>query len=165
MRLKSVLVLSLILAATSPSTGRMFDNWSYSKLFKAADLVVIARAGPTVDTGAKPTDPRYADMLVGEETQFTIESVLQGKAPVGGLTVRHFRFADSNKIGFDGPQLAFFRTKPRVFKGPDIGYVSLGIPDYLLFLRPTGDGAFEPVSGQIDAAQSVKEMYGSSGGE
>ena len=40
----------------------------------------------------------------------------------------------------------------------DKAYITMVPPDYLLFLKKRDDGRYEPVTGQMDAAESVREV-------
>jgi hypothetical protein len=57
----------------------------------------------------------------------------------------------------DGPQLFTFRTTAlRVTIGEEKKI--LPAPEYMLFLKKLKDGRYEPMSGQIDPALSVREL-------
>ena len=158
MRNLSSLIAMLVLFVTPISSARNIELWSYDALFKSADLVVIGTAQGTVDNGARFPENRWAGALTGEQTTFVIERALQGKPPGGALKVNHFRYT-KDAILTDGPLLVSFRTKPIILAEPPNGHISLGTPQYLLFLKATSDGSWEPVSGQADAQLSVKEIY------
>jgi hypothetical protein len=58
----------------------------------------------------------------------------------------------------NGPLLVTFRTKGihlELAGAP----ISLGAPEYLLFLKLRKDGRYEPVSGRVDPEFSVRELY------
>jgi hypothetical protein len=85
----------------------------------------------------------------------------------GRVQVRHFKFGglkkglDPNDLLHnairDGPLLAAFRTEAGTGKTGK-GWPVRAAPEYLLFLRRLKDGRYEPVSGRIDPALSVREV-------
>ena len=56
----------------------------------------------------------------------------------------------------NGPTIADAGSDNRA---PAKSKITLSTPQYLLFLKRSADGHFEPVSGQIDAVLSVREIY------
>ena len=91
---------------------------------------------------------------------------LKGNPGIKEATVLHFR-NDPQVAHADGMLEVAFRTEGRVFDGQiekkgfpseKIKYAE-GKPHYLLFLTARADGRYEPVSGQYDAALSVREMH------
>jgi hypothetical protein len=82
--------------------------------------------------------------------------------------VLHFKFGElkrglrprtSDVIIENGPLLVAFRTGAVIVKaeGEERNTV-LPTPEYLLFPKRMQDGRYEPVSGRIDPALSVKEV-------
>jgi hypothetical protein len=154
------LTLLLTLALTPLAPARQVESWSYERLFKEADLVVIATAKATADTNDAPPDNRWKSALVGQQTTFTVDVVLKGKPPAWALAVVHFKLK-AGVVTQDGPLLVTFRTKGFVIEGGGkIKYnVQLGPPQYLLFLKTADKERFALVSGQTDPELSVKEIY------
>jgi hypothetical protein len=154
--------LIVIAFLTTLSTGaRQIEEWSYDRLFKEADLVVIASAGETVRTDDKPVSGQWSASLIGQVTPFKTRATLKGKLPTDApLRVLHFVLKEGVTTQ-DGPLLIAFRTQPvRVEGCGTVKYkAGFGPPDYLLFLRARADGRFEPVSGETDPALSIKEIY------
>ena len=144
----------------TPAAGRQIESWSYERLFKAADVVVIASAKQTTDSDDAAPDGLWSKSLVGRRTTFTVLSALKGRPDADTITVRHFKLA-TNLIVQNGPLLVTFRTKGRTIQGSgsDQYRVELPAPQYLLFLKAAPDGLLEPVSGQIDPVLSVKEIH------
>jgi hypothetical protein len=153
--------LVLLTAIVTPASGRLIESWPYKKLFKEADLVVIATAKGTEDTAERLKKAGGWDVeLVGRNTTFKVEAVLKGK--VGGDTfkVLHYRLPEGVLVQ-NGPLLVSFRTKPIMIVGKidgEAAKVGLGRPQYMLFLKARKDGRYEPVSGQIDPELSVREV-------
>jgi len=149
------------------ASARLVEDWSYIRLFQEADLVVIARPVKSVDAGDRlKRNPWRAD-LIGVNTSFKTVHTLKGaaKAPV---TVLHYR---TDALLQNGPLLVKFRTKAirytivierregepaRAAVRKFIG--EAGPATYLLFLKRRDDGRYEPVSGPIDPALSVREL-------
>jgi len=150
----------ILLAFVASASARGIETWSYDRLFKEADLIVIASAQATVETDDHAKDDRWKQSLVGEKTTFMVQSVLKGHAKGGSVAVIHFKFRDG-VLSQNGPLLVHFRTNGIVIHGNgSIKFEAmLGPPQYLLFLKAADNGCFEPVSGQIDPILSVKEIY------
>jgi hypothetical protein len=154
-------VIALLAMAAAPAFARLVEDWPYERLFKAADLVVIARPERTTQTKDRLSPADWKVELIGQETVFTVEATLKGKVKDDRkLQVLHYRLPDDILID-NGPLLVSFRVEPLVLKGVANGRAfktALGRPEYLLFLRARPDGRLEPVSGQIDPALSVREL-------
>jgi hypothetical protein len=144
-----------------PGDARRVEHWSYDRLFKEADLVVIAKAGETTDTKDRFSTKLWKVEFIGQDTQFVPESVLKGKLDAKkGFTVLHYRLPEKIKI-INGPSLVSFRKEGLMLEGTINGMAfqaSLGTPVYMLFLRLRLDGRYEPVSGEIDPSLSVREL-------
>jgi hypothetical protein len=140
-------------AGTAPA--RPIENWEYERLFKEADLVVIARAESTADDDSRLKTGWDAKFL-GRVTTFKVQSALKGKAD-GALKVLHYKLEDGVSI-INGPLLVAFRSKARRIAGKGKAVMEAA-PEYLLFLKRGKDGRYEPVSGQIDPALSVREIH------
>jgi hypothetical protein len=141
-----------------PALARQIESWPYARLFKEADLIVIATAERTSDTKDRPKTRRWE--LVRQVTVFSVHRTLKGKVEGPTVRVLHFRLP-RGKLAEDGPLLVSFRTKSRVIKRVVDGAreeVQLSKGEYLLFLKARNDGRYEPVSGQIDPVLSVREL-------
>jgi hypothetical protein len=159
-RISVIFTLLLTFSLTPLAPARQVESWSYERLFKESDLVVIATAKVTADTNDAPPDNRWKSALVGQQTTFAIDAVLKGNAPAGPLAVVHFKLKPG-VVTQDGPLLISFRRKgPAIEGGGKVKYnVQLGTPQYLLFLKTADHDRFAPLSGQIDPQLSVKEIY------
>ncbi|HLL90580.1 MAG TPA: hypothetical protein VK324_14865 [Tepidisphaeraceae bacterium] len=147
-------------AFAASAAGRAVEHWPYDRLFEEADVVVIAAAQETAASDDAAPDGRWRESLVGQRTTFAVIKPLKGQLDDGPVTVVHFKLKDG-VVSQNGPLLVAFRTKgPTIRGGERVKYnVMLGTPQYLLFLKRTDGGRFEPVSGQFDPALSVKEIY------
>jgi hypothetical protein len=152
-----------------PSTGwtRRVELWPYERLFKEADLVVIARAKSSVPCKDKWEEDLFgAELFQGVETSFKIASLLKGTPP-SSVKMLHFKLKRSTLLN-DGPSLVSFRTEPvrlKLEKGeekelrqPHNTHYLAAKPEYLLFLKLRKDGRYEAVSGQIDPQGSVRTL-------
>jgi hypothetical protein len=156
-----ILLLAFVcIVMTATAQARVVALWPYERLFKEADVIVIAAAAETVDTDAQPAYRDWAPFLVGQRTTFTIDCVVKGTPPDGPLQLNHFRFKDG-AVPPNGPMLVVVRTKPLVIRGDGktTADMPVGTPRYLLFLKRNPDGGLEPVAGEVDPALSVKEIY------
>ena len=161
-RFALIVVATAGLLLSTRATGRFVEDWPYERLMKESDLVVFATAVKTEATDEKFTHSLWPHELVGQNTTFDIRFALKGEPPKGKLTVLHFKFgglkagvsADEGWFIINGPSLVVFRP----------AYVSMvknakWTPEYLLFLRKLKDGRYEPVSGRIDPAFAVREVF------
>lgn len=162
-------VLSAIIAASlivMPASARLIENWPYERLFKEADLVVIAKAADTTDTKDRFSTKSWKVEFIGQDTQFVAESILKGKLGADKkLTVLHYRLPEGVQI-INGPLLVKFRKDGVPLKGTINGSAFkavIGLPDYMLFLRLRPDGRYEPVSGEIDPVLSIRELHSADG--
>ncbi len=146
-----------LLASPTAAPGRLVERWDYPRLFKEADLVVIAEAVAVTDAADPAPFDWRPDLFEAKVATFDVEHVLQGKLPKGGLRVLHFRLKDGQSID-GGPLLVEFRTKGVEVTAKN-GNFAWGRPNYLLFLKARKDGRYEPVSGPYDPVLSVKELH------
>jgi hypothetical protein len=153
--LLSALVLTLLCLPSAH--GRGLESWSPERLRKEADVVVIATATASKDTRDSFKARTWEVEFTGVDTTFAVETVLKGKVEGDRLTVRHYRLKPGVLIQ-DGPLLVSFRTRGMQVNLKH-GQLYLGRPSYLLFLKKRKDGRYEMVSGQIDPALAVREMY------
>ena len=153
-----LLSLAALLGVFVPlGISREVDTWEYDRLFKEADLVVIAEATSVSDTPDHPTDEFLRKHVLGQDTKFKVEYALKGKASGNQITVLHYQLKNGITGILNGPMLVTFRTKPVEVKvkGEDARKIQ---PSYLLFLKLRKDGRYEPVSGETDPRDSVREI-------
>jgi hypothetical protein len=154
-------VLGLVAIAALPAEARLIEDWPYERLFKEADLAVIAKAGDTTDTKDRFKKKGLETEFIGQETKFEILSVLKGKpADEKSLTLLHYRLPEDVQIA-DGPILVEFRKEPLKIEGKinaNAFKAELGPPEYMLFLKARKDGRYQPVSGDYDPGLSVREV-------
>jgi hypothetical protein len=147
-----------VVVGLPPALARQVESWPYGRLFKEADVIVIATAERTSDTKDRPKTRQWK--LVGQVTVFSVQRTLKGKVEGPTVRVLHFRLP-RGKLAEDGPLLVSFRTKSGVVKRVVDGVMEVAqVPkgEYLLFLKARKDGRYEPVSGPIDPAFSVREL-------
>jgi hypothetical protein len=165
------LLVAVLAAAVFPwpCGARPFPRWPYERLFKESDVVVIARADSSRDSGGVSTDNPWKLQLQGVDTVFSVRAVLKGKVEGNTLTVFHYRIkpregGDSlDDVVINGPLLVRFRTKDEKLT-PAEAAASFGPHEYMLFLKRRADGRTEPVSGQTDPFLSLREMFTPAGG-
>lgn len=153
--LVSLLVVHL---CSSNAKARRVESWTFERLTKEADLVVIAVAKSSADCEDPPADKMNAG-LKGLNTVLEVRSVLKGKIEVNTITVFHYR-VPPNKVLVDRRLLVFHTkgTHARIRTTMGISDVQTATPNYLLFLRRREDGRYEPVSGQVDPHESAMEL-------
>src|SRR5262245_26506527 len=145
------------LASTAPTAAARFTpDWPYEKLFKEADLVVIAEPQGTASTKDDFGRHPWPLEVVGRETTFRAAHALKGKPGKDRIKVLHFAFG-ATKMGAgdapivrNGPGFVAFRTKEVTADTADQAHdrFILPPPQYVLFLTKRADGRYEPVSGQ-----------------
>jgi hypothetical protein len=155
---------SILLAAAATLTlfshragARALPSWPYERLLKEADVVVIAKASSVTDTGETTRDNPWKAEFVGLNTTFEVQATLKGTVENDKLQVLHYRLKPDVLIN-NGPTLVSFRLRGMTITTKE-AKVELGKPSYLLFLKKRKDRRYEPVSGQVDPALSVREMY------
>jgi len=150
----------LVAVVSSAAFARLVENWSYDRLFKEAELIVIAQPIKSENCIDRFSDNPWKVEFLGVNTTFRIDHVLKGKHEEAELTVLHFK---TNVEMNDGPMLVSFRTNNLSYLVQKEGHAGeqvnvSGPATYLLFLKASADGRFQPVSGKIDPALSVREM-------
>jgi hypothetical protein len=159
---KSALLLSwaLVVFHCGHLSARQIQEWPYDKLFKRADLVIIAKAVAVRDARKedRATPPKgSADILTGVVTTFEVLQVVKGEYKPNKIHLVHFRLKKGVEI-LNGPSLVKFHTKPTNLKGD--GWSGFAGHDYMLFLKKDKGERIEPVSGQFDPSLSVKQVMG-----
>ena len=165
----TTLVGTVLLPA--PASARKIEAWSYDRLFREADVVLIAVAMNTVPTNHKWTeaifDPQH---FRGVITHFRVASIFKGSPPES-IQVLHYAYANSGSLVNDGPGLVSFTSdsillaiQPRKPKTKEPELLSKTrrsqnrAPEYLLFLKKRQDDTFAAVSGQVDPIFSVRAV-------
>jgi hypothetical protein len=124
---------------------------------RESDLVVIAQPVATKESGQTTSDNPWKAEFVGIHTTFTVEYTFKGKHDSNKLIVVHYRLKKGDRIQH-GPAFVTFRLVPMVLEDRSGGYTGWKQSEYLLFLKKRKDGYYEPVSGQLDAQLSVREV-------
>ena len=154
---------------SSIGSARHVENWTYERLFEEADLVVIGYVKSFSASREKwPEKIFEKDRFEGVNTVFGAKSVLKGTPPPG-IDVIHFKYKQGAQPYNDGPGLVSFFHRPvsievrQTEEESGTSKESLQLrenriskPEYLLFLGKRENGKYEPVSGQMDAAESVR---------
>jgi hypothetical protein len=143
-RLAFGLAVVLASALVSSASGRLTRVWKDSELWSEADVVVLATPRSTKDV-VIPGESR-PENWIDVETTLDAQAVLKGKAG-GTIVFRHARYAEGAIPVPNGP--IFVKLDPER-------------QQFLLFLKRAKDGALEPLSGQMDAHDSVRwvQPYG-----
>lgn len=119
--------------------------WKDVELWNEAEIVVLATPQSTKDVAiAGESRPEY---WIDVETTLDVQAVLKGKAD-DKIIFRHARYAGGVMAVPNGPSFVMLDPAKR--------------QQFLLFLKRGKDGALEPLSGQMDAADSVRwvQPYG-----
>ncbi len=170
MQFRTLLAITLaacVAVGIAPVSARLIESWPYEKLFEKADLVVIAEAGKAEAALDEPPGSTWAYEFAGQVTTLKVNHALKGKLKDKEIRVLHFKFGKLKKdvkpdsleamLITDGPMLVAFRTEPVTVTDGE-GKKVIDVPEYMLFLKRMKDGRYEPVSGRIDPAQSVREV-------
>lgn len=155
-------VLILVSISTACHASIRTIGLDYGSLTEKADLVVIARPikvhEPGEITNLPSTQKDYK--MIGMETTFSVSAILKGTLSQKNLILHHYRLQDltSKDLHAEGFQILTSAEKPL--------FVRFDIPaedeypkyEYLLFLKKEKDDIFVPVSGQVNAAISIKRL-------
>lgn len=130
--------------------ARPIQIYDYKRLFKEADIVVIAIATKTTPTSDKEMGEDYQ----GRNTEFSIRQTLKGEAP-DNLNVLHFKYVGEIRVDNAAHLVDFVLhsakdNMPLMFE--------FQTPEYMLFLKRMEDGRYQPVSGYDDPAFSVRKI-------
>ncbi len=150
----------LAVAVSWTAFARLVEDWSYERLFKESDLIVIAQPTKSENSTDRLRDNPWKTEFLGVNTKFHVEHVLKGNFDVAELTLLHFK---TDALIVNGPSLVSFRTNSLKYVIQKEGHAgkeveNAGPGTYLLFLRTRADGRFQPVSGQVDPVFSVREI-------
>lgn len=152
---------AVTLLTNSVALGRPIERYTYQRLFKEADLVVIAKAIESKQTADElfKGEKEY----VGYNTEFEINHVLKGVARGETIKLLHFKYVEPGElqIRINAPHLIDVRVGPKSETEPEEEFVSMSnseTPEYMLFLKRMLDGRYEPVSGQVDPVMSIRKV-------
>ena len=171
--MRSLIATSLFLFVVALSSARKVEDWPYERLFKESDLVIIGSVegwgSAKVEWPEKIFDKAR---FKAKKTAFHPRSVLKGEPAFPCTWVLHFSYKKGAAPYEDGPNLVSFLKKPvmievkskeegkaKELKPKRAGKNQVNPPEYLLFLKQCKDGNYEPVSGQLDAAFSVRALF------
>jgi hypothetical protein len=156
----------------SLSFARKVESWSYERLFKEADLVMIGSVEGWGSTKALWPEKIFDKArFEAKKTAFHPLSELKGEADFPCIWVLHFSYKKGAAPYEDGPNLVNFLKKPvmievkskeeevKELKPKQVSKSVESPPEYLLFLKMGKNGMYEPVSGQLDAAFSVRAIF------
>lgn len=144
------LVLCLLAGLLNQAQARILRIWQPDELAQKADLIVIATAHSTADESPR-ADTFHAkpEMGIPVLTVFDVQSVLKGQLSGKTVAVKHYRYARPH-------------IPPLIVAGPDfVSFNPQRKNTYLIYLKRV-NGAYEPLSGQEDPAQSFSllQPYG-----
>ena len=170
--MKSLIAATLFLFAVSLGFARKVEDWPYERLFKESDLVMIGSIQGWRAAKAEWPEKIFDKVrFEAKLTAFHSLSDLKGEAPFPCIWVLYFCYKKGAIPYEDGPGLVSFPKKPMIIevkpkeegKTKELqlkrtGKSMVSPPEYLLFLKQRKDGNYEPVSGQLDAAFSVRAL-------
>lgn len=149
MKIFGLAMFACLVVACSIAFGRPSSVLPYDELTRQADLIVIATPVDVRDTGQNTTIPgmQLANgpaPAVGMETTFEVVAVLKGDADRKKVVLYHLREVKGQEITENGPGLVSFDPKQK--------------KRYLLFLKHEKDDRYSPATGQLDPADTVKDL-------
>ena len=129
-----------------PASARPVRVWKDAELWKEADVVVLATPRSTKNVKVAAVQPR-PDFWIDVETKLDVQVTLKGEA-AAEIVLRHARYKDGVMAVPNGPMFVRFDPDKR--------------QQFLFFLKRNADGILEPLSGQMDAHDSVRwvQPYG-----
>jgi hypothetical protein len=141
----------------SSALARPIREWTQQELFDEADVVLVVTAGEPRKTDN--SDGFLPEYLQQYESELEVKSVLKVKDEEPAFkkvldkkTIKfvHFRYRQDSKLPLaNGPSFAVMGTTSLANGKPTRP------PQYLLYLRRRKDGRYEPVSGNMDPADSI----------
>ncbi len=171
--MKSLIVSFLpFLLIFTLSFARKVEDWPYERLFKEADLVMIGSVEGWGSAKVLWSEKIFdKERFEGKKIAFHPRSVLKGEPASPCIWVLHFSYKKGAAPYEDGPNLVNFVKKPVLIevkskkegkaqesKAKRVSKSMVSPPEYLLFLKER-NGMYEPVSGQLDAAFSVRAIF------
>lgn len=156
-RLAISLLFPVILATML--SARPVRVWTQQELFDESDFVAIVTADRPVsvpNTHEFLTDDKHLDeYLQQHETTLTVHAVLKGNRALKTVTLVHFLKRSSVKWGMgNGPKYIWMATSSNDEQPNRLELK----PKYLVYLRSRADSKFDPVTGQMDPADSVVRL-------
>src|SRR5262245_64574639 len=96
----ALIVMSCVLSSGA-ALGRMIERWPYDKLFKTADLVILAKAtsvrdAPEANKASLPVE--FRDIMDGIITRLRVVQVVKGEYMAEQLDLVHFQMKGHSKI-------------------------------------------------------------------
>ena len=149
-------ILTLLICVPTTVNADAVRLWTYERLFRESNLVVIGEAEKS--QASKDTFPDknpWGVRIEGIVTVFKVKLILKGSESAQEIRLLHFKGGVlwiSNT-----PTFVKFATGPVELSSKTGGLRQK--PNYLLFLKKMGDGRYEPITGQTDPAFSVQEMF------
>lgn len=147
----------LVLCTASLVIGRLVSMPGYKRMSAQADLIVIATPTANTDLPGPTTMPEIASVdnagnlhriqATQVETEFHAVAVLKGNLADNKTSFKllHLKLvdqADAEPIG--APELVKFTTGDG--------------SQYLMFLKSSADGFYEPFNGQTDPVYSIEKL-------
>ena len=140
----------VVLTGTVGARGVRF--WSYQELLDKSDVVVLATATATDDTGEHIDLPGFVgEHVIGVETGFAVSAVLKGDKALKDFVLHHYHPGPGGVRVPNGPTFVYFAVSEKP---------SAPRRTYLLFLHREAGGRYAPVIGQTDPGLGVKALGG-----
>jgi hypothetical protein len=154
----SISMIFVVVLATMLS-ARPVRVWNQQELFDESDFVAIVTADHPVsvpNTHEFLTSNKHMDeYLQQHESTLTVHAVLKGDRALKSVALVHFLKRTSIKWGMEnGPNYVWMATPTNDEQIKD----QERKPNYLVYLRSRADSKFEPVTGQMDPADSVVRL-------
>jgi len=158
-------VLLVVISSSQLVHARPVRDYTYTDLVAESDVVVIATALSTAADNGRDFDKELRGLENEVEsviTHFRIGGIVKGGVKGDRLSLMHYRFKPEQRPIVNAPGLVRFEAEgPVIGKEERTGQRRHGAPpEYLLFLKVTGDGKFVPTTGQMDPDGSVRRIGG-----
>jgi len=136
------ILLSVVLIQASSAMARPVKIWSFKELTEKADLVIVGTALSSADAKNHSYADTKSETWVAVDTVFTVHSIVKGELKAEALAMRHYRHykREAEITTANGARFVEFDPKLK--------------HRYLIFLKRTGDGSYEPLTGQYDPVDS-----------
>lgn len=161
-------VIFMVFSFADVGIARVVPRWSYARLWKESDLVLIVKAGETRDATivdpVLPFDNEHDQLyLTAVVTELEVLAVLKGHFEHKRIELSHYRLdwekldAHGIKAVGNGPNLTVFEAQQnRVSRSDPI--VSIEV-DYMVFLKKNPVVQYTFVTGQVDPHFSVRQIH------
>jgi hypothetical protein len=150
-----IALIGAMLAIPDRAIPADFGHWPYERLFKESDVVLIGTYEETKDADEIYNVPDSDIKVRIVKSKLKSDQVLKGEFKGDSIEFRHWAPLRGHSV--DGAPSPLRLAERKVYTQND-KHIDVTL-QYLVFLRRTKDGQYEPVSGIIGAVFAIKELH------